>query len=359
MASKRNKLSRGKPTSLFRDDESNHDPYSDDDGEYGSDHNYEPADKGEDNSSDYSEIFDVHRSRFERNRRSESEKSYRSSAGDQSDNGEQLDQNSVNERSFDETERDSDISDCSIFDHHQIQVAGNEKESSVQRYESQENNAVRNHKDNNDIHLQQNYELPEYRNQQDEEEIRMSLEINEVIGVQFPKIQEPSQDRRGEKKLTARMREELNDVVQDQSPQNQAQSQANLNEAGPSRRRSSVNTVRRGTPPPNDTIWEDTVSNIASIDFRSPEKGPPFEVHENTTCEEVFDNLFTTEMIEYLVERTNSYGAALTKTNRPHTRHARNAAFRATNPEEMKKIFRSYFIKWSHSYSTTKETFYI
>ncbi|CAK1592332.1 unnamed protein product [Parnassius mnemosyne] len=280
MASKRNKLSRGKPKSLFRDDESNHDPYSDDDGEYGSDHNYEPADEDEDSSSDYSEIFDVHRSRFERNRQrigSESEKSYHGSAGDQSDNGEQLDQNSVNERNFDETERDSDKSDCSIFDHHQIQVAGNEKESSVQRYESQENNAVRHHKDNNDIHLQQNYELSEYRNQQVEEEIRMSLEINEVI-------------------------------------------------------------VRRGTPPPNDTIWEDTVSNIASIDFRSPEKGPTFEVHENTTCEEVFDHLFTTEMIEYLVERTNSYGAALTKTNRPHTRHARNAAFRVTNPEEMKKF---------------------
>ncbi|CAG4972664.1 unnamed protein product [Parnassius apollo] len=123
MTSKRNKLSRGKPTYLFRDDESNHDPYSDDDGEYGSDHNYEPADEGEDSSSDYSEIFDVHRSRFERNRQrigSESEKSYHSSAGDQSDNGEQLDQNSVNERSFDETEHYSDISDCSIFDHHQI-----------------------------------------------------------------------------------------------------------------------------------------------------------------------------------------------------------------------------------------------
>ncbi|CAG5039767.1 unnamed protein product [Parnassius apollo] len=129
MTSKRNKLSRGKPKSLFRDDESNHDPYSDDDGEYGSDHNYEPADEDEDSSSDYSEIFDVHRSRFERNRQrigSESEKSYHGSAG------EQLDQNSVNERNFDETERDSDISDCSIFDHHQIQVAGNEKESSVQ-----------------------------------------------------------------------------------------------------------------------------------------------------------------------------------------------------------------------------------
>ncbi|CAG4972668.1 unnamed protein product [Parnassius apollo] len=136
----------------------------------------------------------------------------------------------------------------------------------------------------------------------------MSLEINEVIGVQFPKIQEPSQDRRGEETLTARMREELNEVVQDQSPQNQAQSQANLNEAGPSRRYSKYKKV------------------------------PTFEVHENTTCEEVFDYLFTTEMIEYLVERTNSYGAALTKTNRPHTRHARNAAFRATNPEEMKKF---------------------
>ncbi|CAG4949681.1 unnamed protein product [Parnassius apollo] len=123
MASKRNKLSRGKPTSLFRDDESNHDPYFDDDGEYGSDHNYELADEGEDSSSDYSEIFDVHRSRFERNRQrigSKSEKSYHSSAGDQSDNGEQLDQNSVNERSFDETEHYSDISDCSIFDHYQI-----------------------------------------------------------------------------------------------------------------------------------------------------------------------------------------------------------------------------------------------
>lgn len=102
--------------------------------------------------------------------------------------------------------------------------------------------------------------------------------------------------------------------------------------------RHSVNPVRRGTPPPTERIWEENVLDIPSFEFRSAAEGPTFEVNENTTCEAVFNEIFTPEMLEYLVERTNSYGEALTNTNRPHTRHARNSVFRPTNTEEMRKF---------------------
>ncbi|CAG4983454.1 unnamed protein product [Parnassius apollo] len=89
---KKKKLSNDKPTSLFRDDESNHDPYSDDDGEYVSDYNHEPNDKDEDSSSDCNAIFDI----FKGIHKEFGLKADHGFADYQNDNGEQVDQNSVN-----------------------------------------------------------------------------------------------------------------------------------------------------------------------------------------------------------------------------------------------------------------------
>ncbi|CAG5031143.1 unnamed protein product [Parnassius apollo] len=74
MASKRKKLTSSNCPSLFsaedNADESHHDPYSDADGEFGSDTNYDPdgAQEGETSGSDY-EIFSTRNVRLMRSSR--------------------------------------------------------------------------------------------------------------------------------------------------------------------------------------------------------------------------------------------------------------------------------------------------
>lgn len=53
------------------------------------------------------------------------------------------------------------------------------------------------------------------------------------------------------------------------------------------------------TPPPTERIWECTVLDIPSFEVRSAVEGPTFQVNENTQCEEVFNQIFTPEMLEY------------------------------------------------------------
>ncbi|XP_045459219.1 piggyBac transposable element-derived protein 4-like [Melitaea cinxia] len=131
------------------------------------------------------------------------------------------------------------------------------------------------------------------------------------------------------------IRNEQMEAPPGQQEENGTQYERPSSGAGPSWQR---NPARGGSPQPMDIAWEETVTNITPYEFRSTAVGPTFEIDDNSTCEYVFNQLFTADMIDYMVERTNAYGAALTNANRPHTRYARNSVFRATNPDEMKKF---------------------
>lgn len=53
---------------------------------------------------------------------------------------------------------------------------------------------------------------------------------------------------------------------------------------------------------------------------------------------EIFESLFTQNILDYIIECTNNYGVVLMNTNRPKTRFSREARFRPVSIEEMKKL---------------------
>lgn len=61
-------------------------------------------------------------------------------------------------------------------------------------------------------------------------------------------------------------------------------------------------------------------------------------VEENWTPRNIFDKIFTSDIMQKLVDSTNIYGSNLCASNRPHTRNARFTVFKPTNNEEMYKF---------------------
>ncbi|KAJ2937702.1 hypothetical protein O0L34_g17813 [Tuta absoluta] len=95
------------------------------------------------------------------------------------------------------------------------------------------------------------------------------------------------------------------------------------------------NLARPGTPITEE--WEDTVADIPVFDFDHTRCGPAVHIDENTTASQLFDLMFTPDLMEYLVNCTYAYGNNLARLNRPYTRNCRSKIFKETNVEEMKK----------------------
>lgn len=81
--------------------------------------------------------------------------------------------------------------------------------------------------------------------------------------------------------------------------------------------------------------WSRTTEPIPEFDFNYAIQGLRVELHDDSTPLDIFKLMFSEELIDYLVARTNDYGNRLTETNRPHTRHCRNKYFRNVTKDEM------------------------
>lgn len=81
--------------------------------------------------------------------------------------------------------------------------------------------------------------------------------------------------------------------------------------------------------------WSCTTEPIPEFDFDFASQGLRVELADNTNPLDMFKLMFSEELIDYLVARTNDYGHRLTDTNRPHTRHSRNQVFRNVTKDEM------------------------
>ncbi|KAH9642822.1 hypothetical protein HF086_012316 [Spodoptera exigua] len=97
----------------------------------------------------------------------------------------------------------------------------------------------------------------------------------------------------------------------------------------------TVNDPLPTTAASDDPEWVDIVADIP--DFNFDQTLPGLRVHTNQDANEkdIFDLVFTPNLMEYLVTCTNAYGNSLVNQNRPHTRHSRHKVFHETNVEEM------------------------
>lgn len=95
------------------------------------------------------------------------------------------------------------------------------------------------------------------------------------------------------------------------------------------------------TPNPRTSTtedWSETTAPIPDFNFDAGAVGVKFTIDNNTTVFEVFNRLFPPLILDYLVECTNAYGTSMCQTNRPKTRHSRSYTFKLTDKNEMLKF---------------------
>ncbi|KAG5888337.1 hypothetical protein JTB14_014567 [Gonioctena quinquepunctata] len=84
--------------------------------------------------------------------------------------------------------------------------------------------------------------------------------------------------------------------------------------------------------------WEQTNLDIPEFSFNKNSVGLKIPLKDNTSPIDMFQNLFTDEILDLIVSSTNEYGKSLSLTNRPLTRHSRRQTFRETNADEMRQF---------------------
>ncbi|XP_036319946.1 piggyBac transposable element-derived protein 4-like [Rhagoletis pomonella] len=84
--------------------------------------------------------------------------------------------------------------------------------------------------------------------------------------------------------------------------------------------------------------WFENAKEIPQFNFDARNCGVKISLEENCTPRDIFDMIFTSDIMQKLVDSTNTYGSNLCAANRPHTRNARFTVFKPTNNEEMYKF---------------------
>lgn len=84
--------------------------------------------------------------------------------------------------------------------------------------------------------------------------------------------------------------------------------------------------------------WTESVKEVPVFDFKEDAVGVKLNINARMTPLEVFDAVFTPDILDVLVQCTNHYGKTVCKMNRPSTRYSRKSVFRETTAQEMKKF---------------------
>ncbi|KAK9745642.1 Transposase IS4 [Popillia japonica] len=86
-------------------------------------------------------------------------------------------------------------------------------------------------------------------------------------------------------------------------------------------------------------MWVDTATVVPNFNFDESTHSLKVDINPNASPQAVFELLFMENIMQYVVDCTNNYGAALTTTNRPKTKNSRDAYFPPVSLDEMKKFF--------------------
>lgn len=102
-------------------------------------------------------------------------------------------------------------------------------------------------------------------------------------------------------------------------------------------RRTASNTLPASTTATTTSSeeWKQDTKSIPDFQFDFSSQGLNVELGENTSPLDMFRLAFSEELLDLLISKTNAYGTKLANTNRPHTRHSRKKSFRPVDKDEM------------------------
>lgn len=114
--------------------------------------------------------------------------------------------------------------------------------------------------------------------------------------------------------------------------------QPNVTQNTTTNRHSASCIPRREEVPLPEAPWSTTVTTVPDFNFDRSKCGITVNIDNKDNVLDFFHLVFPQNFVEYLVNCTNAYGNALCNTDRPHTRHSRKAVYRETNSEEIMKF---------------------
>nr|CAI5855560.1 unnamed protein product [Callosobruchus analis] len=82
--------------------------------------------------------------------------------------------------------------------------------------------------------------------------------------------------------------------------------------------------------------WESTTASFPIFDFDETAVGLKINIGINSTPLDAFDLLFTSQILEYIIQSSNDYGQVWSYSNRPKRKHSRSASFRPITVDEIK-----------------------
>lgn len=92
------------------------------------------------------------------------------------------------------------------------------------------------------------------------------------------------------------------------------------------------------SPTVSESSWQNDTAPIPQFEFDEVNAGATVHLDENTTPISIFNLFFTDELVEHIVTCMNAYGVSLCNSNRPHTRGSRRLSFKPTDSTELKKF---------------------
>ncbi|XP_050064919.1 piggyBac transposable element-derived protein 4-like [Aphis gossypii] len=108
-----------------------------------------------------------------------------------------------------------------------------------------------------------------------------------------------------------------------------------------------------------DTLWKDDYISIPDFNFDTTTSGIKLNIEDTArhSPSEIFNQIWTKEIIDIIVKSTNAYGLNQKNKSRPHGKYSRKSKFTETNPEEIKKFLGMCMLMGSLKFPSLRDIF--
>lgn len=105
--------------------------------------------------------------------------------------------------------------------------------------------------------------------------------------------------------------------------------------------------------------WVDDYKTILDFEFNSNSSGIKINILESAKdCPiEIFNQIWTDDILDIIISSTNNYGQNLALKNRPHNKNSRSATFKNTDKEEINKFLGLCLLFGSVKFSVLRDAF--
>jgi len=109
----------------------------------------------------------------------------------------------------------------------------------------------------------------------------------------------------------------------------------------------------------DDSDWVDDYKTIFDFKFNSNSSGIKINILESAKDSpiEIFNQIWTDDILAIIISSTNNFGKNLTSKNRPHNKNSRSSTFKNTEKEEINKFLGLCLLFGSAKFSVLRDAF--